>query len=169
MGIKSEPQELSQESFTHPESMSVNLPEEGLEHRMPDLLSFGPIGNTSTWIGTIKNMELQFLGDTPLMIWGGSNKLFKAIHDYSHLGKVAYQPSFVPTVAYLENLKMVSLKLPARAESHHSSSRDAAAIYSNFYSSENKCTHSILLHPIKLKEPFWEAYRSQLDDLLQSQ
>ena len=113
-------------------------------------------------------MELQFLGDTPLMIWGGSKKLFTAIHEYSHQGKVAYQPSFVPTVAYLENLKMVSLKLPAREQSHHSGSRDAAAIYSNFFGSEKKCTHSILLHPVKLHEPFWDTYTSPLSKLLQS-
>ena len=144
------------------------MPTEDQEQRLPDLLSFGPLENTTTWMESIKNMKLQFLGDTPLMIWGGSKKLFTAIHEYSHLGKAAYQPSFVPTVAYLESLKMVSLKLPNRADSHHCCSRDAAAVYSNFLSSEKKCTHSILLHPIKLSEPFWDIYKSPLNQLLQS-
>lgn len=135
--------------------MSVELPAPEQELRLPALLSFGSIYNSTLWNDTQKGgWNLSELCDTPLMVYGASRPLFQAMHKYSLEGIGSYQATFPPTVAFSEGLKMVSIELPHRRESHHSGAKDAKLLYRRFYEQE-RCTNSVLLHPIKLDEDFW--------------
>lgn len=135
--------------------ISLELPNAQQEERLPALLSFGSIYNSTLWNPSQKgSMNLSSLLDTPLMIYGASRALFQAMHDYSLDGKGSYQATFVPTVAYLEGLKMVSVELPRHKGSHFPIGTDARLLYRRFFE-DSRCTNSILLHPIKVREPYW--------------
>ncbi len=125
---------------------------------LPDLLNFLPIWRSEKWAHTKKNISADSY-DALMMLWGGSRKLFDAMHQWSQQGKAAFYESFMPTVAVSHSLKMQSVDHPIWThngqDSWHCCLDAARAVYASWKIS-GKCLHASLLHPIKLKEDIWQ-------------
>ena len=127
---------------------------------LPDLLNFVPIIRSDKWADTAHNItEPKY--ESLLMMWGGSRRLFQAMHTWSRQGKAVYYESFMPTVAASEGLKMVAVQHPVwlsdQNEGHstwHCCTLGARDVYEDWLKAKH-CLHSALLHPVKLSEPIW--------------
>ena len=129
---------------------------------LPDLLNFLPIWRSQKWARSRKNVTADTY-DSLMMTWGGSRKLFDTMHEWSRQGKAMFYEAFMPTVAVASNLKMVSVEHPmwlsnrtADQETWHCCKLGARDVYEDWRTSHH-CLHASLLHPIKLREPIWQA------------
>ena len=127
---------------------------------LPDLLNFLPIIRSEKWAGTAINITDPKY-ESLFMMWGGSRRLFQAMHAWSRQGKAIYYESFMPTVAASESLKMVAVQHPiwlsGQTDGHstwHCCTSGARDVYEDWLKFGH-CLHSFLLHPIKLREPVW--------------
>ena len=107
---------------------------------------------------------------TAVQVWGGSRKLFNAMHDASKQGHGSYVETFLMHAAVAGGLKaslsltqmcslqgpdhrcvqIVPVLLPETETSFHCCLADGQEIYERFLRSQDMCTHSTLLHPVRL-------------------
>lgn len=132
--------------------------------RLPDLLNFVPFLRSDKWAERSHNVtETKF--ESLMMLWGGSRKLFNAMHEWSRQGKAIFYESFMPTVAASYSLKMLSIDHPVYwSDEHpghgswHCCSLGGSDIYEQWLKSKH-CLHPSLLHPVKLTEATWAPDR----------
>ena len=126
---------------------------------LPDLLNFLPIWRSNKWAHTRKNIADDSY-DSLMMLWGGSRKLFDAMHKWSRQGKAAFYEAFMPTIAVSHSLKMQAISHPIWThggnDTWHCCLDAAKHVYDEWKRSGN-CLHASLLHPIKLREAIWQS------------
>ena len=122
----------------------------GHEESAPDMISFDPyhVSTESAWESTMLGVKMPLFFESGLMVWGGSRKMFDALHEYSVQGKAGYQSVFVPSVAYMEDLKLVWIDIRHQTEMYFCCALDADEAYLSYYINQT-CLHTNLIHPVK--------------------
>ena len=125
-----------------------------------DLICISPLvsaGSDTKWLETFHGIHIDGTRrmDAAMMMWGASRQLFDILDKYSQAGAVGFLEAFIPTIAALEDLRMVGLDLGASQNMVvHCCTKDATELYSDYFTN-NTCLRHTLLHPVKNVEPFW--------------
>ena len=111
------------------------------------------------WAATALGLKRPF-AQSQFQVWGGSRKLFEAMHRVSRGGAFAYYETFVPTVAVMNNMTIVGLPLDTGIddrdrETYGCCGFAAEQLYRDWYLEQQSCLPYQLLHPIKLREELW--------------